>query len=77
MSSRRANKVVNGNQATEEERINQVGEKCHMQLSILKKEDLSKSFHHFFACGIAMSEKREHCHYRRQVFCSKKDCCVQ
>ena len=30
-----------------------------MQLSILKKEDLSESFHHFFACGIAMSERED------------------
>lgn len=49
----------------EEERINQVGEK--FQLSFLKKEDLSESFHQFFACRIArMFEKRENCHYNNE-----------
>lgn len=58
-------RVVNGNQATEEERINPLGEKC--QLNFLKKEDLSERFHQFFACCIArMFEKRENCHYNNK-----------
>ena len=42
-----------------------MGEKC--QLSFLKKEDLTESFHQFFACCIArMFEKRENCHYNNK-----------